>query len=158
MADGFPVCAEPGTAPVAVQSAIAMMKLRLGFFPQFKFVGSDAVLLDGAATEISLLAARLGEFAASSESELPIHDFAIVSLRHPVQLFASRTGRGAGAGFRWLCSAAEIATVQEKLEALSASAGGHQYFNLMGSPAQLIVSVSEYDESWWRQHGSPQPT
>ena len=151
MADGFPDCSEAGTALAAVPPTLAIMKLRLGFFPQLK--GNDAVLLDGAATEIALLIVRLGEFTASAEPELPIHGFADVSPRHPVRLFASRTGRGIGAGFRWLCSAAEITAIQEKLGGLSASGCGHQYFNLMGSSAQLIVSVGEYDESWWRNHG-----
>lgn len=126
------------------------MKLKLGFFAEFKF--GDSVLLEGTPTDIALLARRLGEFAASSDSELPIHRLASVSARHPVQLFASHIDRGTG-GFFWLCSTAEISAIQEKLETLSSAAAGHQYFSLAGSAAHLIVSVGEYGESWWQQHG-----
>jgi hypothetical protein len=128
-----------------------MTKLRLGFFREFK--GGDIVLLDGEPESFKHLSALLGEFAASTEPRLSIHSVSAVSLRHPVQLFASRTCHNVGAQFCWLCSAAEISTVQGMLESLSGCGTGHQYFNLIGSSTQLMVSVGEYGESWWGRHG-----
>ena len=111
------------------------------------------MLLEGEPEDIKYLSDYLGEFAASSEHRLSIHQLGAVSLRHPVQLFASHSAQNAGAEFCWLCSASEISTVQGMLESLSSSRIGHQYFNLVGTPVQLLISVGEYGESWWQSHG-----
>jgi hypothetical protein len=128
-----------------------MMNLRLGYFPVFK--GGDTVLLEGTSDGIRHLWARIKEFVASSETELPIHSLSAVSTKHPALLFVSRSAPKEGSGFRWLCSPKELNSIEGKLSALVASESGHQYFELAGSPAQLIVSVGEYGEKWWQNHG-----
>jgi len=131
------------------------MTLQLGFFEDFKF--KDSVLLEGSAGDIEQLAAYLDAFVSSQESVLAIHTFASVAPNHPAQLFVSRSARSSpprGASqFYWWCSPEELPTILGKLQPLVTSGSGHQYFNLMGSSAQLIVSVGEYGPSWWQAHG-----
>jgi len=126
------------------------MTIRLGYFPEFK--GGKTVLLEGTPHELLLLSSQLQDFAASSGSELAIHEFAEVSRRHPVELFVARVVREPSRGFWWLCSMANVQAIQEKLDALSASKG-HQYFTLSDSSVQLIISANEYGEAWWKSHG-----
>jgi hypothetical protein len=128
-----------------------MMNLRLGYFSDFK--GADTVLLEGTSDGIRRLCAQIKAFVASSETELPIHSLSAVSAKHPVLLFASRSATGEGLGFRWLCSQKELNSIEGKLSALVASESGHQYFELVGSPTQFIVSVGEYGGEWWKNHG-----
>ena len=131
------------------------MNLRLGFFPNFK--GIDSVLLDGSISSVEDLASTLAVFTASEDQLLPIHSLATVAPHHPVQLFAVRSVPSAAGfnlpGFVWQFSAGESPAIQAKLHELARSASGHQYFNLAGSTAQLIISVGESGESWWRTHG-----
>jgi hypothetical protein len=124
--------------------------LRLGFFPQFK--GADLVLLAGEPGDIEYLSSQLTRFAASSEAALAIHNFATTSQQHPAQLFASRSTHNNGVGFYWECSPSELPTIQGKLAAL-ASSTGHQYFPLLSSSVQLVLSAGEYGPSWWQAHG-----
>lgn len=123
--------------------------MKLGFFENFKF--GDAVLLSGASQDIQLLVARLVIFVQSQEPELALHSVASVASRHPAQLFASHSS--VGTGFRWLCSADELPTIQDKLEALISSGTGHQYFELADTSTTLVVSIGEYDDAWWQHHG-----
>lgn len=114
--------------------------MRIGFFPKFK--NSDCVLLSGTALEITNLSAQLVD-----SSVLKLHEVATVSIRHPVQLLASRQANRAVA--TWVFSSADI----EKLGALAQTGKGHQYFELTGSTATFMVSVGEYDDTWWSAHG-----
>jgi hypothetical protein len=135
--------------------ALAFMTLQLGFFENFKF--EDSVLLEGSAGDIEQLAAYLEAFAYSQESVLAIHTFASVASNHPAQLFVSRSVRNpppqGAAQFYWRCSTEELPTILGMLQPLVTSGSGHQYFNLIGSSAQLVVSVGEYGPSWWQAHG-----
>ncbi|MFN0315074.1 MAG: hypothetical protein ACKVQA_08555 [Burkholderiales bacterium] len=125
--------------------------LRLGFFEDFK--GADTVLLSGSVLGIRNLVGRIRAFAASSEQELPIHEFAAVSAHQPAKLFVVRTPRtsgGAGnASFAWVCPPLEIEDVLGMLSAIAERGLGHHYFDLLASEVQLIVSVGEYDDPWW---------
>jgi|GEM_PF-3382414 len=123
--------------------------MNLGYLENFK--GDNIVLLSGAAEDIKLLSSKLAEFVKSGESEWPIHPIASISVTHSLKLWASRGGTGVG--FRWLCSAEEFPTIQEKLEPLANGGAGHQYFPLSRSSAELMVSVGEYDADWWKHHG-----
>jgi hypothetical protein len=127
------------------------MSLRIGFFSQFNY--GDIVLLVGTAEDIRNLLIQLRQFSRSSESHLPVHKLAAVSSSHPAQLFAVRSLTPSGSDFRWLCSGIELSAIEEKLGALAALGKGHHYFHLIESEAQLLVSVGEYDASWWEQHG-----
>ena len=138
-----------------LNSGVSLMNLRLGFFEDFKF--GDSVLLEGSAGDIEQLAARLGTFATSQEDSLAIHSLASVAPNHPTQLFVSRSTHGSStrgtSQFSWLCSPEELPTILGKLQPLVMSGSGHQYFDLIRSSAQLIVSVGEYGPSWWQAHG-----
>lgn len=125
--------------------------MNVGFFPDFK--GDDAVLLDGTAEETERLANQLRQFVLSGESALPMHNFAAVSRRHPVQLYVSREHMKCDPAFFWKCAPDEIDTIHGKLEGLVSSAPGHQYFELANSRARLIISIGEYGNSWWQEHG-----
>ena len=125
--------------------------MRLGFFTQFAF-GDDCVLLCGGPEQLRALATRLSEFVVSSLEEWAVHSHALVSPRCPAHLFASRSGFSSSTGFRWRCSPAELPSIQGMLQVLAASGSGHQYFDLAGSTAQLIVSAGEYPESWWEKN------
>ena len=131
------------------------MDLHLGFFANFN--GSDSLLLEGSSLGIENLVSVLCAFMYSAEESLPIHTLASVASRHPVQLFATRVLQRAVVSepprFAWQLSSGELPNIQEKLLELAHSPSGHQYFDIVGSSAQLIVSVGEYGESWWRAHG-----
>jgi hypothetical protein len=126
------------------------VNLRLGFFPQFK--GADSILLAGEADDIARLSGALVSFVASSQDQLSIHGLAAVSALHPAKLYATHSTEPSGSDFRWLCSPATQSTIQGKLAALAMSGKGHQYFSLIGSPVQLVVSVGEHPPSWWGAH------
>ena len=131
------------------------MNLQLGFFEDFK--SKDSVLLVGSPSDMNILAVLLGNFTSSQETSLAIHNFASVAPNQPAQLFVQRSARGLPTGqtqqFNWLCSADEYPTIRAKLERLAESCEGHQYFSLIGSHAQLMVSVGEYSQSWCQAHG-----
>jgi hypothetical protein len=124
--------------------------MRLGFFANLK--GADSLLLEGTSQDIALLSTRLGEFLASDQQQLAIHALTNVSARHPAKLFATRSASTAVPGFSWVLSPGTLPTLQGKLATLIGLASGHQYFELEGSNAQLMLSVGEYGESWWQTH------
>jgi len=131
------------------------MTLHLGFFPDFKW--ADSVLLTGNAHDIESLSSALGKFVEANEHQFPIHNLASVAPRHQVQLFAQRATQEAQRSkplqFSWLCTSSSLSDIQAKLLALVHSGNGHQYFDLEGADTQLIVSVGEYNDSWWQEHG-----
>jgi hypothetical protein len=49
----------------------------------------------------------------------------------------------------WVCSALDVEDVLGKLSALAEGESGHEYFGLLASEVQLIVSVGQYDAVWW---------
>ncbi|MDR3480372.1 MAG: hypothetical protein P4L91_06615 [Burkholderiaceae bacterium] len=124
--------------------------MNLGFFPDFK--GSDSVLLSGDPAEITFLSRQLRQFVLSGDALLQVHNFVDVSPQYPAQLLASKLGQGMDFAYIWPCSPDEFETIQPKLESLAMSSFGHQYFDLANSRARLIVSVGEYDKSWWQAH------
>lgn len=131
------------------------MTLHLGFFADFKW--SDSVLLTGTPHDIESLSLALGKFVGSNEQQFPIHNLASVAPRHQVQLFAHRVPQESlhsnPTQFSWLCASSSLSDIQAKLLALVHSNNGHQYFDLEGSGTQLIVSVGEYNDNWWQEHG-----
>jgi len=124
--------------------------MRHGYFNNFK--GANTVLLSGLYTEIADLNAQVRTFAQSERTEIALHDFATVSSRHPAHLILSKQPTSS-AGFHWVCSIVELVTVQAKLSPLILGEPGHQYFDLVQADTQLMVSVGEYDDTWWLHHG-----
>ena len=114
----------------------------IGFFEQFK--GADTVLLSITTEEGRDLAARLQDFAASNAvameidaRSVPGHETRLVAVRE------AQTARGRGE-YRWLCGPAELGNIIDKLKSVINVAEGHQYFELVASKVQLMISVGEY--------------
>ena len=131
------------------------MTLRLGFFADFK--GSDLVLLAGASSDVENLSLALVKFAESNGRQFAIHNLASIAPRHQTQLFVHHTAQETRhlvpAQFSWLCTSSSMPDIQTKLLELVHSSNGHQYFDLEGSDTQLIVSIGEYNDDWWQEHG-----
>ena len=136
-------------------ATLAIMTLRLGFFTDFK--SSESVLLTGTSHDIESLSLVMGKFVESDEGQFPIHNLASIAPRHQAQLFAQRAApepqQPTPIRFSWLCTPSSLSDIQAKLLALVRSSNGHQYFDLEGSDIHLIVSVGEYSDSWWQNHG-----
>jgi hypothetical protein len=115
------------------------------------------VLLSGASDDIENLSSALGKFVFSNERQFPIHDLASIAPLHRAQLFAQRAVQESHNSnptqFSWLCASSSLPVIQAKLLALVHSGNGHQYFDLDGSDTELIVSIGEYSDSWWQEHG-----
>jgi hypothetical protein len=129
---------------------LANTNFKLGFFADFK--GADSVLICGSSNAMAILVLRLKEFVTSPLTEIHIHDLAVVSSSHPAKLSAVRSTLTAASGFCWLCSSEETESIFGKLNALANCTSGHQYFDLLGSECQLVVSVGEYSDAWWNHH------
>ena len=114
--------------------------MHLGFFKDFK--EADTVLLSASRGEVVALSRQLEAFAGSSAASLPIEATPIPG--HPAQLVAIRESEASPKAFCWLCGPAEIRDISSKLNVLGRANPGHQYFDLVGSEAQLMVSVGEY--------------
>jgi hypothetical protein len=132
-----------------------MGDLKLGYFEDFK--GSDSVLMATSSEGVRSLIQRLRLFAISGDNELPLHQLAWVAPGHEVELYAVRSPRPSGVSsrgrFDLLCSSSALEDISAKLSSLATRAPGHQYFTLLDSEAQLIVSVGEYDGSFWSTDG-----
>ena len=120
--------------------------LRLGFFERFK--GVDTVLLCGDRGDIAALREKIDFLSSSCAGRsVAIHELCAVSQRSPVELFALPThSLGNGNSFAY------SEDVSGKLAVLEQTTSGHQYFELANQRA-LMVSVGEYDDSFWRTHG-----
>jgi hypothetical protein len=132
-----------------------MRPLELGFLKDFK--GADSVLLAASSAGVASLVQRLRAFVGSSDEQLPLHEIAWVAPKHSAELFFVRSTAAAVDAkrkrFNVLCSSATFNDLSAKLLTLANSRSGHQYFDLMDSPAQLVVSVGEYDETIWQTDG-----
>ena len=127
-----------------------MPDLRLGFFADFR---DPTLLLSGTAQAMVELSQALEEFVGAGRDELPLHELASISQRHPARLHAVRALTQRSDAFCWSCSEADFRGIREMLVALASCKSGHQYFNLVGSSVDLVVSVGEYEDEWWREHG-----
>jgi hypothetical protein len=129
--------------------------LNLRFCEDFK--GTDALLLFGSPSDVRGLAQRLQNFTASSAIALPIHEFSVSHPEQSIELFAVRapgaSKKSAVACFAWLLGPPILDDVIAKLEALAEAESGHQYFELLDSDVELIVSVGEYDALGSRKDG-----
>jgi hypothetical protein len=127
-----------------------MSELRLGFFTDFT---DPTLLLSGTAPAMLKLSNALEEFLGSGRAELPVHELASVSQKHPARLYVMRAPAQRPDAFCWSCSEANFQEVREMLVTLANGETGHQYFDLVDASADLVVSVGEYSDQWWREHG-----
>lgn len=123
------------------------MLLHLGFFDNFK--GGDKVLLGGGAADVAAVVALLERFVHSGEPSLAIHEHVFVAPRHCVSLFAVADANAKGNGYAWLCNSQTLPDITEQLAFLDS---GHQYFDLLGTSVELMVSAGEYGRDWWQAH------
>jgi len=126
--------------------------LRLGFFPNFE--GSDSVLLAADANGVRALLDATSSAAANPGNSVPVHDIALVSVKHPALLFVVGTPKNISSDnpthtYYLDVSGSARLNVEGLLEPLLTATSGHQYFDLMPKHVVLIVSVGEYDSSWW---------
>jgi hypothetical protein len=121
--------------------------MNLRFCEDFK--GTDALLLFGSPDAVRQLAQRIQSFAASSAIALPVHEFAVNHPEQSIELFAVRapgaSKKVAVLSFAWFLGPLILGDVIAKLEALADAESGHQYFELLDSDVELIMSVGEYD-------------
>jgi hypothetical protein len=123
--------------------------LRIGRFTKFK--GQDTALLSGDADDIASLTKQLAMVVGGSLDALLVHDLAQVSPTCELELIAARSIPGPIKKDRhyWRCDAALL----DNLSSLTTVSSGHQYFDIAGSEAVLLVSVGEYDADWWQKNG-----
>lgn len=118
--------------------------LRLG---RFNFRNDDVVLIAGDKAAVAALGHRLEAEFRSGKAYVPVHDFASVSPRHPVSLFAVRGTfpPPADDSLLWPCSDPDIARL-----VAAGSQGTELRFGLSRTSPYLYVNFSgHYDETWW---------
>ena len=125
--------------------------LRLGFFPNFK--GSDSVLLTADADGVRAVVDAISRAVASPGDWVPVHHIAQVSVKYPAMLYVSGTSKAVRSvpmhTYYLDVSGSARLNVEGLLEPLLTATSGHQYFELVPNHATLVVSVGEYDSSWW---------
>ena len=131
-----------------LNSGVSPVQLHLGFFDNFK--GGDKVLLSGGAADVAAVAALLERFVRSGEQSLAIHEHVLFAPRQSVPLFAVAAASTETSGYSWLCNSQTLPDIMDKLALLDF---GHQYFDLLGTTVELMVSTGEYGREWWQAHG-----
>ena len=124
--------------------------MRMGFFLNFK--GADSVLLAADSEGIQFLLDTIARATANPAEGIPLHEFARVSAEHPASVYIGvnpKAIRSVPANTYYLdVSGNARLNVEGLLEPLAEASAGHQYFDLYPRHV-LIVSVGEYDSSWW---------
>ncbi|MCA1560660.1 MAG: hypothetical protein LC808_40735 [Actinobacteria bacterium] len=132
-----------------------MASIRVGFFEDFK--GADTLLLDVDHEGLNALIAWL-QTAASSGQKIALEHCpgAVVQSGLYVDLSCAPndTGlvRSEGTEFVWQRSEEGWVEVIDKLAAMENGAC-HQYLEGPSDDVQVIASIGEYGDSWWRSHG-----
>jgi hypothetical protein len=123
--------------------------MRLGYFEDFK--GSHTVLLSCSAREVAELRLALRN-AMDSNKALAVHQMSDVQVRKQTRLFlGTASAPSIDGSFALRLDRTEFENVDSMLEALEGASAGHQYFSLPGE-ITLMLSVGEYDDSWWDRH------
>lgn len=124
--------------------------LRIGFFPNFK--NADSVLLAADAEGIRILLDAIAKATANPTYAVPVHELAYVSAKHPAFLYVAvnaKAARSVPVSTYYLdVSGSARLNVEGLLEPLITSSAIHQFFDLVPRHV-LVVSVGEYDASWW---------
>jgi hypothetical protein len=125
--------------------------VRIGHFPGFK--GYDAVLISCDHGDVDALR-NVAREVATSRTAVLVNARCLISETKPadLRLFAAPPGiriPPAASHFVWRIDGSLHSSLDGLLEGLVGPAG-HQYFDLDGENAILVVSVGEYDDNWWR--------
>jgi hypothetical protein len=132
-----------------------MSFIRVGFFEDFK--GADTLLIDVDREGLSTLIAWF-QTTASSARKIAINHLpgAVVQSGLHVDLSCVPEERGlvrtSGTEFVWQRSAEGWAEIIDKLAAMESGAC-HQYLDGSSDDVQVMASIGEYSDSWWRRHG-----
>src|SRR5262245_34170503 len=132
-----------------------MASIRVGFFEDFK--GAGTLLLDIDHEGLNALIAWL-QSAASSGRTIAISQCPGAVVPSGIHVDLSRTpndrglGRTARTEFTWQRSEEGWAEVADKLAAMKSGAC-HQYLEGPTDDVQVMASIGEYGDSWWRRHG-----
>jgi hypothetical protein len=132
-----------------------MALIRIGFFEDFK--GADTLLLHVDQEGLKVLTEWL-QTATSSEARIAISHCpgALVQSGLHVDLSRAPDDRGlvrtAGTEFVWQRSEEGWAEVLDKLAAMDTGAC-HQYLEGPSDDVQVMASIGEYGDAWWRRHG-----
>ena len=125
--------------------------LHIGFFPNFK--NADSVLLASDAEGIQAFLDAIARATANPSEAIPLHKLARVSAKHPASLYVAvnaQAVRSVPANTYYLDVSGNAGlNVVGLLERLTESSPGPQFFDLNPKPNVLVVSVGEYDGSWW---------
>lgn len=128
--------------------------LRLGLFENFK---SEAkmVVCSGNREDMAHLLSLVTRVHSGVQDSVPLHDEVVVAPNHPTKLFLAQSlpPRQATNEFSLLFSDDVGREIHEKITSLKGVVHGHQYFELAGNKGTLMISVDEYDDEWWTNHG-----
>ena len=104
---------------------------------------------------MELLLSLVARVHSGDHNLISLHDEAAVALNHPVKLFAARSlpRSQAATEFILLCADDAGLEVLGKIRPLIEVRHGHQYFDLGGDTVPLMISVNEYQDEWWENHG-----
>ena len=129
--------------------------LRLGLFDNFKPDYTQTILLSGHREDMELLMALLSPVLSGRQESVALHDRVLMAPNHRVKVFALRAlpEKQNADEFFLLCSNELGLEIRDKIKPLMAVNTGHQYFDLTGKKGVLMISVGEYDDSWWTTHG-----
>jgi hypothetical protein len=126
--------------------------IRVGFFEDFK--SADTLLIDVDSEGLHTLISWLLEVRSSGQ-KITISDCpgAVVQAGLRVELLRSRDDRGiartAEGMFVWQRSQDGWTDIVELLEAMKAGAG-HQYLDGPRDEVQVMSSIGEYGDGWWK--------
>ena len=132
-----------------------MASIRVGFFKDFK--GADTLLFEVDPEGLKALIAWLRTASSSGRKTAIDHcPGAVVQpgLRVDLSCEPNDTGlvRTVGREFVWQRSGEGWAEVIQKLVAMESGAY-HQYLESPSDGVQVMASIGEYRDSWWRRHG-----
>ena len=120
-----------------------MIDLGIGFFKAFK--DRNTVLVSCTDTGLIRLRNLLSD---PLQTSIPLHQYAEIAPHYPTTLFVT-LDQTSGDGFIWTISESSRPHVLAALSTLAQSSQGHRYFDLANSGTQLMISLNEYDSSWW---------
>lgn len=137
------------------------MLLRLGYFEEF--LCGNVILLAGDVGSLKFLADSLRRLENSNAQPIEIHRIPFCKCYGDVQLTALPVTKELGirrrpestAYFSWQHSEEGWLEAAEKIDELVLQQCGHQFLECVGAEdATVIVSLGEYDDGWWEQHGT----
>lgn len=133
-----------------------MASIRVGFFEDFK--GADTLLIDVDAEGLALLTNWIGGVKTSRRG-IALEECPDVTREPRVDVRACCVPddrgllRTAEKLFVWERSEEGWTEIVDKLSAMLTGAG-HQHLDGPNDDVQVMASIGEYGDDWWRRHGT----